>query len=180
MLFLATTGEESGLLGASYFVAHPTVEPASIAADLNIDQTGMLWPVHDVVADGAEMSTLEAAARSAAAALGLALSPDPVPEQGFFARSDQYPFARAGIPAFIARPGFRDETGSTERNAALFREWRSRTYHSPADQMDQRPPIDFGSGVTMARFYFLSALAAAEAPSRPAWKPGAPFGPPGP
>src|SRR5262249_57963196 len=115
VILLATTGEELGLLGAEGFTAHPLWPIGQIVADINIDQTGMMWPIVDVVADGTERSTLARPAERATAALGLTVSPDPVPEQGFFLRSDQAPFARAGVPSMIFRPGFRDSTAGTER-----------------------------------------------------------------
>jgi Zn-dependent M28 family amino/carboxypeptidase len=178
VILLATTGEELGLLGAEGFTAHPLWPIDQIVANLNIDQTGMLWPIVDVVADGAERSSLAGPAARAAAALGLVVSPDPVPEQGFFLRSDQAPFARAGVPALIFRPGFRDRSGGSERNRALFVRWRGTAYHSPLDKLDQRdPPIDFDSGVTMARVVYLTVLEIANADQRPSWNPGDVFAP---
>ena len=178
VILLATTGEELGLLGAEAFAAHPAWPIDRIAADINIDQTGMMWPIVDVVADGAERSTLAASVARATAALGLAVSPDPVPEQGFFLRSDQAPFARAGVPAMIFRPGFRDASGGTDQNRARFTKWRSTAYHSPLDKIDQRdPPIDFGSGATMAHLVYLTALDVASADQRPRWNPGDVFAP---
>jgi hypothetical protein len=178
VILLATTGEELGLLGAEAFTAHPAWPIGQIVANINIDQTGMMWPIADVVADGSERSTLAGPAGRAAAALGLAVSPDPVPEQGFFLRSDQAPFARAGVPSMIFRPGFRDRTGGSEPNRALFTKWRGSAYHSPLDKIDQRdPPIDFDSGITMARVVYLTALEIANADQRPRWNPGDVFAP---
>jgi len=178
VILLATTGEELGLLGAEGFVAHPAWPIDRIVANINIDQTGMLWPVVDVVADGAERSSLAGPAARAAATLGLAVSPDPVPEQGFFLRSDQAPFARAGVPAMIFRPGFRDRSGGSDHNRALFVKWRGTAYHAPLDKIDQRdPPIDFDSGITMARVVYLTALDVANADARPRWSPGDVFAP---
>jgi hypothetical protein len=177
VILLATTGEELGLLGAEDFTAHPLWPIDRIAADINIDQTGMLWPIVDVVADGAERSSLGAAAARAAAALGFAISPDPVPEQGFFLRSDQAPFARAGVPSLIFRPGFRDRAGGSERNRALFTRWRGTAYHSPLDKVDQQPAIDLDSGIAMARLVYLTALEVGNAEHRPRWNPGDVFAP---
>jgi hypothetical protein len=178
VILLATTGEELGLLGAEAYAAHPTWPLARIVANINIDQTGMMWPIADVVADGAERSSLAGAVGRATAALGITVSPDPVPEQGFFLRSDQAPFARAGVPSMIFRPGFRDRTGSTDHNRALFVKWRGSAYHSPLDKIDQRdPPIDFESGVTMARLIYLTALDVANADQRPQWNAGDVFAP---
>jgi Zn-dependent M28 family amino/carboxypeptidase len=179
VILLATTGEELGLLGAEGFTAHPPWPIDQIVANVNIDQTGMLWPIVDVVADGAERSSLAGPAARAAAALGLVVSPDPVPEQGFFLRSDQAPFARAGVPALIFRPGFRDRSGGSDRNRALFVKWRGTAYHSPLDKLDQRdPPIDVDSGITMARVVYLTALDIANADQRPRWNAGDVFAPP--
>jgi hypothetical protein len=178
VIFLATTGEERGLLGAEHFVAHPTWPKKQLLANINVDQTGMLWPVVDVVADGAERSTLMSAASRAAARLGLRLSPDPVPEQSFFLRSDQAPFARAAIPAVIFRPGFADRDGGTATNRALFVRWRGHAYHAPADRFDQSdPPIDFASGVTMGRLVAAMATELANAEDRPRWNPSDVFAP---
>jgi Zn-dependent M28 family amino/carboxypeptidase len=178
VILLATTGEELGLLGAEGFTAHPAWPIDRIVADINIDQTGMMWPIVDVVADGAERSSLAGAVARATAALGLVVSPDPVPEQGFFLRSDQAPFARAGVPALIFRPGFRDRSGATEHNRALFMKWRGTAYHSPLDKVDQRdPPIDFDSGITMARVIYQTALEVANADQRPTWNSGDVFAP---
>jgi Peptidase family M28 len=178
VILLATTGEELGLLGAEGFTAHPLWPIDKIVANINIDQTGMMWPIVDVVADGAERSSLAGPTARAAAALGLTVSPDPVPEQGFFLRSDQAPFARAGVPAMIFRPGFRDRSGGTDHNRALFVKWRGAAYHSPLDKIDQRdPPIDFDSGITMARVIYLTALDVANADQRPSWNPGDVFAP---
>ena len=175
MILLATTGEELGLLGSGGFVAAAAWPVDKIVANINIDQTGMLWPIADVVADGAERSSLAAPVARAAAELGVAVSPDPVPEQAFFIRSDQAPFARAGIPSMIFRPGFHDRTGSTSHNRALFEKWRSTAYHGPLDKLEQIPPIDFESGITMARLAFLTALEVANADARPRWNPGGVF-----
>lgn len=176
VILLATTGEELGLLGAEAYAAHPTWPIDRIAADINIDQTGMMWPIVDVVADGAERSTLAASVARATTALGLSVSPDPVPEQGFFLRSDQAPFARAGVPSMIFRPGFRDRSGGSDANRALFTRWRGTAYHSPLDKVDQRdPPIDFASGATMAHLIYLTALDVADADQRPHWNPGDAF-----
>jgi Zn-dependent M28 family amino/carboxypeptidase len=173
ILLLATTGEELGLLGAEGFTAHPRWPLAQIAADINIDQTGMLWPISDIVADGAERSSLAGPARAAAARLGFTVSPDPVPEQGFFLRSDQAPFARAGVPAMIFRPGFRDAAGAADHNRGLFQRWRGTAYHGVLDKIDQRdPPIDFESGISMARVVYFTALDVANAEQRPTWNPG--------
>lgn len=58
-LFVAVAGEEAGLLGSDYFVHYPTVAKESMAANLNLDEDLMLLPLEDVIAFGAEPSTLQ-------------------------------------------------------------------------------------------------------------------------
>jgi hypothetical protein len=168
VLFLAVTGEELGLHGSAHFTRHPTVPLGNVVADLNLDQLSPMWTPHDVVLRGAEQSTLEDHVRAAAAAAGLTVSPDPVPEQTFFVRSDQYNFARHGVPAACLWQGFRDDAGGTS-NEATFRKWRGTRYHQPSDDLEQ--PLDWGAAAAWARFEFLVALSVVEADSRPSWKP---------
>jgi Peptidase family M28 len=168
VLFLAVTGEELGLHGSAHFTRHPTVPLRNVVANLNLDQLSPMWAPHDVVLRGAEQSTLEDHVRSAAAAAGLTVSPDPVPEQTFFVRSDQYNFARHGVPAACLWQGFRDDRGGTA-NEATFRRWRATRYHQPSDDLEQ--PLDWDAAAAWARFEFLVALSVVEAETRPAWKP---------
>ncbi|MDH4063688.1 MAG: M20/M25/M40 family metallo-hydrolase, partial [Acidobacteriota bacterium] len=44
MYFVFTTAEESGLLGSEYFVAHPPIPPAQMAANINVDGLNYLGP----------------------------------------------------------------------------------------------------------------------------------------
>jgi Zn-dependent M28 family amino/carboxypeptidase len=94
------TGEEMGLLGSDYFAHFPTVPLKSIVVNLNIDGApGIIFPTKDVVALGAEHSTLGDDVTAAAKLLGFGVSPDPMPEEVFFIRRDQYSFVLAGVPA---------------------------------------------------------------------------------
>ena len=105
VLFVAFTGEEAGLIGSDYFAHNPTIAKRAIVADLNVDQVPMFWPVQDIVAFGAEHSSLDAVVRRAAEHMHLAVTPDPMPEEVVFIRSDQYSFVQQGIPAVMPSPG---------------------------------------------------------------------------
>jgi len=166
VLFLAVTGEELGLHGSAWFVAHPTIPLADLVADLNLDQLSPMWKPHDVVLRGAEQSTLEDHVRTAASALGLSISPDPVPEQRFFSRSDQYNFARAGVPAACLWQGFKDDQGGAS-NGEIFRRWRATRYHHPDDDLSQ--PFDWEAAAEWTRFEFLVAYSVVQG-ARPRWK----------
>ena len=167
VLFLAVTGEELGLHGSAWFTRHPTVPLQNVVANLNLDQLSPMWTPHDVVLRGAEQSTLEEHVRAAAAVADLSVSPDPVPEQTFFVRSDQYNFARHGVPAACLWQGFRDGRGGSA-NEATFRNWRATRYHQPSDDLGQ--PLDWAAAAAWARFEFLVALSVVQADARPAWK----------
>ena len=90
-----------GLLGSDYFAHTPTVPLNKIVANVNIDGApGILFSMKDAVAMGAEHSSIDKAAESAAGELGYALIPDPMPEETGFIRSDQYSFVLQGVLIF--------------------------------------------------------------------------------
>jgi len=174
ILFVAVAGEEAGLLGSDYFASYPTVPKHSIVANVNTDEVEMLWPLRDIVAFGAEHSTLSAALERAAQRLHLVLSPDPFPEQVAFVRSDQYSFVRQGIPAVMVSPGFKsDDPGILP--AKIFEEWERTRYHQPQDDM-QQPGLDFDAAASFGRFAYLFGYEIAEDSARPSWNPGDFFG----
>jgi len=128
----------------------------------------MTGSLHDVVANGAEHSTLSSAVNLAASRLGLRVVPDPTPEQVVFVRSDQYSFVRHGVPSvFIV--GFPAEADRPARA-----EWLLHRYHSPQDDLSQ--PLDFESLARFARLHYLVAWVVANQPTPPQWNPGDFFG----
>jgi hypothetical protein len=167
LLFLAVTAEESGLIGSDYFVHNPTVPIDSIVANINIDG-GTVWTFKGLIARGADHSTLAAAVAAAAAAEGLPVVPDPLPEQASFVRSDQYAFVLKGVPALILGAERDDEA------RPLVLDWVRNRYHQPSDDMSQ--PMDFPSAARFARVQFLIGYGVAQAAERPRWNPGDFFG----
>ena len=169
VLFLAVTGEEKGLVGSEYFAAHPTVPRERIVADLNLDGAPGPFPFEDLVARGAAHSTLGRAVEDAAAAMGLPISPDPVPRANAFIRSDQYSFVRVGIPSLAVAPGRLGGDPEARR-----RWWRER-YHTPKDEWEAS--WDWNAMARFARLQLLTGLAVAQAPERPRWNRGDLFEP---
>jgi hypothetical protein len=172
MLFLAVTAEEKGLLGAYHFAAQPTVPRESLVANVNMDMPLLIGDVIDVVPIGIEHSTLEAVARRAVAEAGLALTPDPLPEEVVFVRSDQYPFVREGIPAIYLKSGVTPRDGAD--GLAAVKDFRSHRYHLPNDDLGQ--PLHWPAAAQLAHVNYRIALAIGNDPARPAWKPGNFFG----
>ncbi len=173
-LFVAVTGEESGLLGSDYFAAHPTVTRDSIVADINTDEDQMLWPLRDIVAYGAEHSTLDAVVQQATQRLQLVESPDPFPDEVDFIRSDQYSFVKQGIPAMMLSAGLKSDDPAIDP-AKISKQWEETRYHQPQDDM-QQPGLNFDAATTYARLAFLCGYLVAQETERPRWNSGDFFG----
>jgi Zn-dependent M28 family amino/carboxypeptidase len=168
ILFIANTGEEKGLLGASYYASNPTVPIRNIVAAVDLDMPLLLYRFSDVIAFGADHSQVAESVRRAAAQMGLGLSPDPMPEENIFVRSDHYEFVKQGVPAIMLATGWAN--GGGEKWKAFL----AKTYHSPKDDMSQ--PIDWESGARYARLNYLVSRELADAPQRPLWYKGDYFG----
>jgi Zn-dependent M28 family amino/carboxypeptidase len=132
--FLFPTAEEQGLLGAEYFATNPLIPLRKIAANVNIDGVNFFGRVTDFSALGAERSTLENVVSAVAAERKLTVEGDMRPEQGFFFRSDHFPFAKVGIPALSLRHG--DAFISPLKGEALnfFNEYTAKYYHQASDE----------------------------------------------
>jgi Zn-dependent M28 family amino/carboxypeptidase len=169
--FVAVTGEEKGELGSNYFAAHPTVSP--IVANINMDMFTMLFPVGDVIPLGAEHSTLGDFVADAARRSGFTVSPDPLPEEVRFIRSDQYSFVKHGIPAITFKAGSKSLDPAVDGDKVT-REWLRNVYHTVHDNPDQK--LDYASGARWADLNFYVGLAVANAPDAPQWKPNDFFG----
>jgi Peptidase family M28 len=167
ILFVSVTGEEEGLLGADYFAHYLTVPKSSIVADVNMDEDIMLWPLEDIVAYGAEHSSLGRIVNEAGERLGLSISPDQQPEQVIFIRSDQYAFVKQGIPAMLTTAGDKSTNPAVDPHK-IEQAWKAKIYHSPQDNINQ-PGLDFEAGAKFARFNFLCGYLIAQQTTRPTW-----------
>lgn len=174
ILFASVTGEEAGLLGADYFAHYPTVAKAAIVANVNMDEDQMMWPLEDIIAFGAEHSSLQKTVETAAKRMKLSLSPDPMPEEVVFIRSDQYPFVKEGIPAVFPVPGFKSSDPKINP-MAIFKNWEATRYHHPGDDMNQ-PGLLWDEAAKYARFVFLCGYLIANDAERPKWNKGDFFG----
>ncbi len=173
MLFIALTAEERGLLGSDYFAHYPTVPSDAIVANVNLDMPLLLYPVADIVAFGSEHSSLEATVDKAIAAEGFTLTPDPIPEENLFRRSDQYSFVRRGVPAVYLKPGFTSTDPSID-GRAVQDEHRRQHYHQPSDDLSR--PVDWDSALRFARANARIGYAIANEEARPTWNEGDFFG----
>ena len=174
ILFVSVTGEEAGLLGADYFAHYPTVAKSALVANVNMDEDQMLWPLEDIIAFGAEHSSLMKDVEAAAKKMHLSLSPDPMPEEVIFIRSDQYSFVEEGIPAVFPVPGFKSSDPKINPTQ-IFKNWEATRYHHPGDDMNQ-PGLMFNEAAKYARFVFLCGYTVAEDSQKPTWNKGDFFG----
>lgn len=173
ILFVVVTGEEKGLLGSDYFAHYPTVPPQDLVANVNMDGASILYPLYDVVPLGAQHSSLGPVVEQAGQELGVRLAEDPMPEQTFFVRSDQYSFVRQGIPAVALNDGMgSSDPGIHPRE--ITDAWIKNIYHTAKDDMNQ--PLDFGASAKFAQFNFLVGYKVAQADQRPQWNKGDFFG----
>ncbi|HET7086812.1 MAG TPA: M28 family metallopeptidase [Rhizomicrobium sp.] len=163
VLFLIDTAEEKGLIGAQYFAHNPTVPRAGIAADVDLDMPILTYDFTDVVAFGADRSSIGPSVARAAARLNVKLSPDPAPDEGTFTRSDHYRFVEQGIPAvFLA-------TGYANGGEAATKFFLKNNYHKPSDDLSQ--PIRYEMGAKFARLNYEITRELADG-ARPQWNKG--------
>jgi Zn-dependent M28 family amino/carboxypeptidase len=171
VLFVAA--EEQGLLGSTYFSKHPTIPAGRIAANINYDGGNFRGRTRDLTAIGYGKSSLDAIARSIVEKQGRKLVPDQFPDRGYYYRSDQFAFAKIGVPALYFDTGT-DYIGKPAGWGAREKEeWEEHTYHQPSDQIDDTWVFD--GMIEDATVGFLAGYAVSQADALPTWVPGDEF-----
>ena len=165
LLFVFPTAEEKGLLGSKYFTAHPTIDPKSMVADVNVDMFLPIVPLRILRVLGLEESDMGERASEVAQARGIRALPDPEPLRNLFIRSDQYNFIRHGIPSLYLSVGY--EVGSPEQK--IFKDWLTQRYHAPSDDLNQ--PVDLSAVAQFEEVYRDLVTSIANQEKRPQWKP---------
>lgn len=173
ILFVAVTGEEKGLLGADYFASNPTVPARAIVANVNLDMPLLTFDFKNVMAFGAEHSSLKGNLQRALKPMNLELIPDPWPEQGLFTRSDHYMFVRQGIPSIFLATGMASFQKG-EDGAKQWEHFLSTNYHQPSDDLNL--PFNFDAAARFAQLNYNIALEIANAAEKPTWNKGDFFG----
>ena len=178
ILFMALTMEESGLLGSRYYVDHPVVPLDLTLADLDMDALTVIGPSRDIAVIGYGQSQLDDYLVEEARTQQRAVTPDPLRKPGFFARSGQFNFARAGVPVLYARSGLDLLDGGVAAGRKAYDDYIANHYHQPSDAFD--PNWDLRGMVQDLRVLYMvgSKLANGKAPF-PQWKPGSDFRRPG-
>jgi Zn-dependent M28 family amino/carboxypeptidase len=173
LLFLFVDGEEQGLLGSEYFARHPTFEPGRIAANINIDGANIWGRTRDIALVGYGKSSLDAVVEELAGRQGRTVKPEQFPDKGYFYRSDQFNFAKIGVPAIYADSG----VDFVDRPAGWGKEqmdaWVEVHYHQPTDELDDS--WNFDGYIEDTVLLFEAGQIIAESPELPAWNPGDEF-----
>ena len=173
VVVVLVTAEEKGLLGSDYFAHNPVKAAGRMVANVNLDMPVFMAASSDIVAFGSENSTLDAVVRQAVAEFGYTLSPDPMPEENIFVRSDQYSLVKQGVPAVYLMPGFTAKDPSVN-GQQVFGGFLASHYHKPSDDLSL--PMDLPAVERFTRANLAVARAIADDPVDPAWKPGNFFG----
>jgi Zn-dependent M28 family amino/carboxypeptidase len=163
LLFVFVTGEEKGLLGSKFFAAHPTVDPKSMVADINIDMFLPIMPLKTLTVYGLDESDLGDLARTSAQEYGIRVQPDPEPLRNVFIRSDQYNFIVHGIPALMM-----DVAATTDEQMQARKEWLTHRYHAPSDDLEQ--PVDLAAAAGYEEIVRTLMIKVADDNQRPEWK----------
>ncbi len=173
VMLLLVAAEEQGLIGSQYYAQHPTVPPGLIAANINYDSGNIWGETRDITYIGLGKSTLDAVAGEVAAYQQRVVKGDQFPDRGLYYRSDQFNFAKIGVPAFYFSGGTdfvgRPEGWGTEQ-INLYTE---QNYHQPSDELT--PDWSFAGMVQDARFGFLAGLILANDDALPQWNAGNEF-----
>ncbi|MEH3047378.1 M28 family metallopeptidase [Sphingomonas adhaesiva] len=172
-LFLAVTGEESGLLGSAYYAANPIVPLAKTVGGVNMDALSMAGPARNVVVVGKGKSELDGYLDRALAAQGRVATAEPTPEKGFYYRSDHFSLAKLGVPMLYFDAGDDLVKGGKAAGKAAAEDYEAHRYHGPKDEY--YPAWDWSGVVQDVRVYYAVGRALAEGDAWPNWVAGDEF-----
>lgn len=166
LLFLSTTAEEAGLLGAKYYAQHPLYPLEKTLADVNIDSMNVWGKTRDVEDTSWGMSTLDEALARIAKAQGRTAIPNPRPEKGSIYRADNFEFAKVGVPALYI--GKNEHLLSRPVEAALRGdEFDLHDYHQVSDEV--KPDWDLNGAVQDIQLLFEVGYEVASGDKYPQW-----------
>jgi Zn-dependent M28 family amino/carboxypeptidase len=173
ILMLFVGGEEQGLLGSKYYSLHPTVPAGSIAANINYDGGNFRGRTRDLTQVGMGKSSLDGLAKSVVESQGRTIVPDQFPDKGYFYRSDQFSFAKIGVPALYLEAGTDFPGKPAGWGVEQHELWTEHIYHQPSDQIDDTWVFD--GMIEDATVGFKVGWLVAQADAMPSWNPGDEF-----
>ena len=173
IMLLFVAAEEQGLIGSQYFAQHPPMPPGRIAANINYDSGNIWGRTRDITFIGLGKSSLDAIALDVAAYQGRTVKGDQFPDRGYYYRSDQFNFAKVGVPAFYFDGGTEFVGRPAGWGAEQIERYEANNYHQPSDELT--PEWSFDGMVEDAQFGFHAGLIIANDDALPQWNAGNEF-----
>jgi Zn-dependent M28 family amino/carboxypeptidase len=141
VVFLAVTAEEKGLLGSEYYAANPVYPLASTVGMINMDALSPYGPARNFTISGSAKLDLLDMLIAKFKQHNVSYTPDPHTEAGYFFRSDHFPMAKRGVPAFSLDSGEDWQDGGAAAGKAAQEAYTSNNYHQPSDEWDAKWPF---------------------------------------
>ena len=175
VVFLFTTAEERGLLGAKYYVQHPLYPLAKTVANINLDYfSNWGWGrTKDFSILGMGMTSLDDLVKDAVTRQDRVVTGDTDPPEGFYWRSDHVEFAMAGVPSLATSPGIDFVGKPADYGEQKRREYIGDDYHKPTDQI--KPDWDLTGAVEDLQVLLEAGYRVAQTPARPVWTDRPPY-----
>ncbi len=172
ILFIATTAEEKGLLGAKYYAAHPLYPLKNTVANINIDGINAWGKTAQIENVTSGHSSIDGLLEKYTKTQGRLMEKDSRSELGSFYRADQLEFARAGVPVLYtkARSRYLDKPENYARE--VVDNYFTHDYHQPTDSF--HADWDFSGGVQDIQLLFQVGLDIAQGVT-PTWNTGSEF-----
>lgn len=173
VLFLAVTAEEQGLLGSRHYARNPLYPLPLTSAVINMDALNPWGPTKDLQVIGSGQTTMEDTLAAVLADRGRIAVPDAQPEKGSYYRSDQFEFAKVGVPGLYACRGSQaigqPEGWLAEKNKVF----TSNSYHNVSDEVREDWNLAGAANDMQALFEVGYRLAQGTATAE--WKSGSEF-----
>lgn len=173
VVFALWTAEEKGLLGASWYAAHPLRPLATTALQLNLDPHVAFPRTRNLEVIGVGRTPLEGDLRRVAAAQGLVLTPEENTEAGWYYRSDHYALAQRGVPTVYFRAGRDLVRGGLAAGEARRAAYNARCYHQTCDAFD--PAWDLTGAAQEGSVAYALGREVAGSDAWPDWNAGSEF-----
>jgi len=170
LAFVWTGAEEFGLRGAKAYVSTPAFPITQTVANINFDFQNPWGMARDLIIIGPGNTTLEDNLEEVVQYQGRYLGPELWPERDYYQHSDQWEFAKAGVPALFPASGLDLTDGGRVAGEAHDRRYFAERYHSPADEVVE--DLSYEALAVDTRAFLLLALTVSERSERPAWKDG--------
>ena len=173
IIVAAVGAEESGLIGSQFYAENPTVAPGRIAANINIDGINIFGKTRDIIMVGLGKSSIDDVLKSVASWQGRIVKGDQFPEQGSFYRSDQFNFARIGVPCMYLDAGVDYVGKPADFGKKKVEEYIAKNYHQVSDEIG--PDWQLDGGIQDLQLTFFVGLRLADNDAMPVWNKGDEF-----